>query len=59
MPKDDDLQKHTLNLRKGDYEKIKDFFPDLHASQVIRMVISKYVDSLEGDSTPVNVKVQL
>lgn len=56
---DNELQKHTLNLRAGDMEKIRDFHPDLHASQVVRMLISRYVDQIEGGETNVSVEIEL
>ena len=59
MPKDDGLHKHTLNLRAGDMEKIKDFHPDLPASQVIRMLVSRYVDQVEGGETKVEVEINI
>jgi len=59
VPKNEELQKHTLNLRKGDFELIGDFFPDLGASRIIRTVVSRYVDELEGDSTQANVEVKI
>ena len=59
MAKNDMLQKHTLNLRAGDMEKLRDFFPDLPASSLIRTIISRYVDSMEGNvpSTEVDINI--
>lgn len=59
MPKNEDLQKHTLNLRAGDVERLRDFFPDIPASNLIRTIISRYVDELEGQSTRPDVKVSI
>lgn len=42
--KDDTIQKHTLNLRRGDYAKIGDLFPDLGAGPAIRQIVSAFVD---------------
>lgn len=43
-----ELQKHTLNLRKGDYEWLADNFANTGnpASSVIRMIVSNFVDKL-------------
>lgn len=59
MPKSEDLQKHTLNLRAGDMEKLRDFFPDIPPSNMIRTIISRYVDDLEGQRQPPKVEVSL
>lgn len=59
MPKNEELQKHTLNLRAGDVEKLRDFFPDIPASNLIRTIISRYVDDLEGERKQLNVKVSI
>ena len=46
MPKDENLQKHTLNLRRGDVEFISDLFASSATppSVVIRNLIAKFVD---------------
>ena len=59
MAKNDMLQKHTLNLRAGDMEKLRDFFPDLPASSLIRTIISRYVDSMEGNVPPAEVDISI
>jgi hypothetical protein len=38
------MQKHTLNLREGDYEKMAELFPDLGGGPAIRQLVSKFVD---------------
>lgn len=43
-----DIQKHTLHLRTGDYEKIATYVPDLPTALVIRRIISRFVDNLES-----------
>jgi hypothetical protein len=49
----DELQKHTLNLRAGDYERIQEAFShnNISAAVVIRRVVSKFVDSLTIQNT--------
>lgn len=42
----EELQKHTLNLFKGDYEEIQNMFPDLGAAVIIRRVVRNYVEGL-------------
>ena len=59
MPKNEDLQKHTLNLRAGDMERIRDFFPEIPASNIVRQVISRYVDNIEGQETKAEVEIEL
>jgi len=59
MAKTEALQKHTLNLRSGDVEKLRDFFPDIPASNLIRTIVSRYVDALEGDANTPEVSINL
>ena len=40
----DDLQKHTLNLRAGDFAQLGEMFPKLGASVAVRRIISSVVD---------------
>lgn len=42
--KNTDLQKHTLNLRRGDYEKMDELFPTKRGGPAIRALISMFVD---------------
>ena len=39
-----ELQKHTLNLRQGDFEKMGTLFPAIGASEAIRRLVSKFID---------------
>ena len=41
------LTKHTLHLRKGDFDFLKDRFPRLGASLVVRRIVSKFVDRID------------
>jgi hypothetical protein len=45
MPKEKniELQKHTLNLRRGDFEAMGHLFPKLGGSKAIRQVITSFV----------------
>lgn len=44
QPKNEDLHKKTLNLRRGDFEKMAEMFPEDGASSAIRRLISRFVD---------------
>ncbi len=44
----DELTKHTLNLRAGDYRKLQELYPDVGAGPVIRKVVSKFVEQCEA-----------
>ena len=48
--KNEELQKHTLNLRKGDFERIAQIFAQkqVPASEVIRKIVSKFVDEINS-----------
>lgn len=43
----DDYQKHTLNLRRGDWEKLAGYYPDVPTSIVVRKLISTFIDQIE------------
>lgn len=47
----DDLQKHTLNLFRGDYEKLQQLYPDHGAGPIIRSVIRKFIEQCESGAT--------
>ena len=55
--KDDSLQKHTLNLRSGDYARLGDLFPDLGAGPAIRQIIANFVDRAEAAAERVQVEI--
>ncbi len=59
MPKSEDLQKHTLNLRAGDVDKLRDFFPEIPPTNLIRQIVSRYVDDLDSKANLPNVEVKL
>lgn len=45
MPKDE-LQKHTLNLRAGDFTRLYELHPELDPSAVIRQLVADHVDKM-------------
>lgn len=51
------ISKHTLNLREGDYDKLRDAFPDVGAAVIIRRIVSKFVDELDRGMTPTNLQI--
>lgn len=57
-PKNHDLKKHTLNLRAGDMEAMRDLFPGKDASGMVRQIISAFVDNARR-STAVMPQVQI
>lgn len=40
---DDDLQKHTLNLYKGDLEEVAAMLPDLKKTVVVREIVRDFI----------------
>ena len=46
-----DLQKHTLNLRPGDFQKMGELFPQVGSSESIRLLVSRFVDKHYKDNT--------
>jgi hypothetical protein len=59
MAKSDRLQKHTLNLRTGDMDKLRDYFPDVPPTNLIRTIVSRYVDELDTAADLPNVEVKI
>lgn len=43
----DELQKHTLNLYRGDYEKVQSLYPDVGAGPIIRRVLRRFIEQVE------------
>lgn len=56
MPKME-LQKHTLNLRKGDFQAIADAYvgTGMDASTVIRLTVANLVDRLNAPTEQVEL----
>lgn len=46
--KNSDLQKHTLNLFAGDFDKLASYSPDLPAATVIRKLVRRYIEQIEA-----------
>lgn len=46
-----ELQKHTLNLFPGDYEKLRELFPDVGASTIIRRIVRSFINQIEEKGT--------
>lgn len=44
------LVKVTFNLYAKDYEKLKELFPELGASNAMRTILSRYLENLERES---------
>lgn len=61
MPKsNEDLTKHTLFLRRGDFDKLREFYPQVPAAQVIRKIVSRVVDKVStAGSVDVNMEIDL
>lgn len=63
MQRDDEsLQKHTLNLFEGDYEKIRSFHPDIGAGAIIRRIVRRYIEQVElagGYSIDAKVEIKI
>lgn len=49
-PKIEGLQKHTLNLREGDIQALRELMPNREPTAVIRQLVSNFVDKLQSAS---------
>jgi hypothetical protein len=45
----EELQKHTLNLFRGDFDRLRDFYPELDPSIVIRKLLRKHILDNEAE----------
>lgn len=61
MSKDDEdgLSKHTLNLYPGDYEKLRELYPDVGAAAVIRRIVRRYIEQIEVTGVSIDAKVEI
>ena len=60
MMKDDEgLQKHTLNLFEGDYEKLRVLYPDIGAGAIIRRIVRRFIEQVEANGGSVEAKVEI
>ena len=58
MPKaNSDFQKHTLNLYRGDFEKLRILYPNLESSLVLRTILRKHITEVEGGKENVEIKI--
>ena len=48
----EDLQKVTLLLRAGDSVRLRDIYPDLPWSTVVRTLVSKHIDQITSGQAP-------
>lgn len=58
MLNEEELQKHTLNLFSGDYDKLRSMFPDVGAGAIIRRIVRAYLEQTEG-KRPDDLKVEI
>lgn len=57
-----DLQKHTLNLHRGDMEKLRQLFPKSEPTVIIRELVRSCIVHAEGEPAelpPMDVKLNL
>lgn len=60
MAKNPDLQRHALNLWKGDYAKLQDLYPEIGAAAVIRQIVHDFIARLEANDTrPASPEIDL
>lgn len=55
-PEKEPMQKHTLNLYEGDFERLQALYPELGASIVIRKIIRKHIESITPDVNAIKSK---
>lgn len=61
MPIDEEgreLQKHTLHLFEGDFDRIADLFPNAKPSRVIRLLVHDLIQRTKGEKVDVKVDIE-
>lgn len=54
------LQKHTLNLFAGDYDRLQSYYPDVGAGPIIRRIVNKFLEQIEaGGEANINASVEV
>lgn len=56
MNEQEPMQKHTLNLYEGQYERLQKLFPEVGAAAVIRRLIKRYLEDNEPRADMANLK---
>lgn len=58
---EDDLQKVTLNLYNGDVDRLRQYYPDVGASPIIRRLVRAYLSQIEitGATPDLNASVEI
>lgn len=60
MAKNSDLQKHTLNLYAGDFDRLAEFYPDIPAATIVRKLVRRYIEQVEASgSASINPTVEI
>jgi len=55
----EELQKHTLFLFEGDYEKIRATYPQLGAATVIRNIIRRFIQTkIDKGSIEMEIEIE-
>lgn len=53
------LQKHTLNLYKGDAERLAALAPEIPWQTVLREIVHKFIEDNEVNKRPKNLKLEI
>lgn len=61
MPKDPDLTKHTLNLRRGDIDYIATIAQanGIPSAFIVRRIVSDYVDKMRAKESPMKFEGEI
>ena len=46
--KQPDMTKHTLWFFAGDFAKLSEFYPEIGASHVVRVLVRKHIEKIES-----------
>jgi hypothetical protein len=53
MPKaEEELEKVTLNMYRGDMDRLREFYPDIGASAMVRRLVRRFIVQVEKEGGP-------
>jgi len=53
------LQKHTLHFFEGDFEELKNLYPSVSATIIIRTLVRRHIEKVKGGQTELKIEVDL
>lgn len=59
MNEKEPMQKHTLNIFAGDFDRLQRMYPDVGAAAIIRRLIRRHLEDTEPKADTSKIKEQV